>query len=193
MANEGNIKTSILLILLKCIAVGQSNGNESFTGKLFSNYGLLNKLLHFFFFNILFIASFTTLVIRFIEKLSFLSSNFKKQFQDVVYYRNLGCLTLWYWNGDPLNIKWKVENFFNFGGCFSEIKNADILNFSWIKYFGNDFSFLIKWHIWVYYCWNYGPSNLKAELKADFWFQIGIYSRKNCPRHGSGQLPPANS
>ena len=64
---------------------------------------------------------------------------------------------------------------------------------SWIKYFGNDFSFLIKWHIWVYYCWNYGPSNLKAELKADFWLQIGIYSRKNCSRHGSGQLPLANS
>ena len=65
--------------------------------------------------------------------------------------------------------------------------------FSWMKYFGNDFSFLIKWHIWVYYCWNYGPSNLKAELKANFWFQIGIYPRKNRPRHGSGQLPPVNN
>ena len=48
MSNEGNIKTSVLLILLKCIVVGYSNGNESFTGRLFSNYGLLNKLFHFF-------------------------------------------------------------------------------------------------------------------------------------------------
>ena len=49
-----------------------------------------------------------------------------------------------------------------FGAAFSEIKNADILNISLIKYFGNDFA-------------------------------IGIYSSKNCPRHGSGQLPPVSS
>ena len=48
LSDEGNIKTSILLILLKCIVVGYSNGNESFTSWLFSNYGLLNMLLHFF-------------------------------------------------------------------------------------------------------------------------------------------------
>ena len=48
LSNEGNIKASILLILLKCIVVGYSNGNESFTGRLFSNYGPLNMLLHFF-------------------------------------------------------------------------------------------------------------------------------------------------
>ena len=48
LSNEGNIKASILLILLKCIIVGYSNGNESFTGRLFSNYGLLNMLFHFF-------------------------------------------------------------------------------------------------------------------------------------------------
>ena len=48
MPNEGNIKASILLILLKCIFVGCFNGNESFTGRLFSNYGPLNMLFHFF-------------------------------------------------------------------------------------------------------------------------------------------------
>ena len=47
-SNEGNIKTSILQILLKCIVVGYINGNESFTGMLFSNHGLLNKLFYFF-------------------------------------------------------------------------------------------------------------------------------------------------
>ena len=39
---------------------------------------------------------------------------------------------------------------------------------TWIKYFGSYFSFLIKGHLWVCYFWNYEPSNLKAELKADF-------------------------
>ena len=47
MSNEGTIKTSLLLILLKCI-VGYSNGSESLTGELFSNYELLNKLFQFF-------------------------------------------------------------------------------------------------------------------------------------------------
>ena len=71
------------------------------------------------------------------------------------------------------------------------MKNLSIFgaNFSWIKYVGNDFSFLEKGHTSVYYCWNYGPSNLKAELKESF----GVYSRKNCPRHGSARLPPADS
>ena len=90
---EGNIKTSILLILLKCFVVGYSNGNESFTGRLFSNYGLLNKLFHFFQY-LIYSVFHDTFVIRFIRKLSFLSSNFKNQFQDVVYYRKLRCLTL---------------------------------------------------------------------------------------------------
>ena len=47
-SNEGNIKASILSVLLKCSFVGCSNGNESFTGRLFSNYGPLNMLFHFF-------------------------------------------------------------------------------------------------------------------------------------------------
>ena len=33
LSNEGNIKASILLILLKFIDVGRSNENESFTGR----------------------------------------------------------------------------------------------------------------------------------------------------------------
>ena len=48
LSNKGNIKASILLILLKCIAVRYSNGNESFTGRLLSNYRPLNMLFHFF-------------------------------------------------------------------------------------------------------------------------------------------------
>ena len=193
MSNEGNIKASILLILLKCIVVGYSNGNESFTGRLFSNYGPLNMLFHFFRY-LVYSVFHKTFVKTFMKKLSFSSSNFKNLFPYVVYYRKLGCLTLWYWNGGPLKIRcWKFGKFVSFWGCF--FRNRKMLTFwiLWIKYFGNAFSFLIKWYTWVYYCWNYGPSNLKAELKADFWLQIGIYSRKNYPRYGSGQLPPANS
>ena len=48
LSNEWNIKVSILLIFLKCIVGGYSNGNKSFIGRLFSNYGPLNMLFHFF-------------------------------------------------------------------------------------------------------------------------------------------------
>ena len=176
-------------MLLKYIVVDYSNGNERFAGRLFSNYGPLNML--FYFFQYLIYSVFHETFIKKFMKLSFFSLNFKNPFQDIVYYRKLGCLTLWYWNGGPLNIR--LKNLSVSGAVFSEIKKCRHFEFSWIKYFGNDFSFLKKWHIWVYYCWKYEQSNLKAELKVVFWLQIGIYSRKNCPRHGPGQLPPANS
>ena len=104
LSKEGNIKSSVLLILLKCIVAGYSNGNESFTGRLFSNYGPLNMLFHFFRY-LIYSVFHETFVKKFMKKLSFFSSNFKNPFQDVVYYRKLGCLTLWYWNGGPLNIR----------------------------------------------------------------------------------------
>ena len=100
----GKFKTSIFLILLKCIVVGHSNVNESLTARLFSNYGLVNMLFHFFRY-LTYSVFHETFVKKFMKKLSFFSSNFKNPFQDVVYYRKLGCLTLWYWNGGPLNIR----------------------------------------------------------------------------------------
>ena len=196
MSNEGKIKASIFLILLKCIVVEYSNGNESFAGRLFSNYGPLNML----------IPSFS------ISNLNYFSRGFCQKFYEENFLFKLKlqksmsiCSILqkmrmsnfvWFvilkWSPFEFKVKsWKICPFLEM--FFSEIKNADVSNFSWIKYVGNDFSFLEKGHIWVYYCWNYGPLNLKAELKADFWLQIGVYSRKNCPRHGSGWLPPANS
>ena len=49
MSNEGNIKTPILLMLhFRVSVVGYSNGNESSTGRIFSNCGLLNLLFQFF-------------------------------------------------------------------------------------------------------------------------------------------------
>ena len=93
----------ILLILLKFIVVGYSNGNESFTDKLFSNYGPLNTLFHFFRYLIRSIFH-ETFVKTFMKKPSFFSSNFKNPFWDGVCYWKLGCLILRYCNG-PLNIR----------------------------------------------------------------------------------------
>ena len=65
-------------------------------------------------------------------------------------------------------IEYKIKNWHLsfFGVVLSQIKNVDILNFLWIKYFGNDFPFLMKWHIWVSYCWNYGPSKLESRTES---------------------------
>ena len=71
----------------------------------------------------------------FMKKLSFFSSDFKNSFQNVVCYRKLGCLTLWYW---IFPLKGKNLKTLSILSAFAEIKN--ILNFSWIKYFGNYFS-----------------------------------------------------
>ena len=60
--------------------------NESFTGRLFSNYGSLNMLFHFFRY-LIYSVFHETFVKKFMKKLSFFSSNFKKPFQDAVYYR----------------------------------------------------------------------------------------------------------
>ena len=39
-------------------------------------------------------------------------------------------------------------------------KKDDIFNFLSVKYFDKRLSFPKIWHVWVKYCWNYGPSNL---------------------------------
>ena len=48
MSNEGNIKASVFADTSKCIVVNYFDGSESFTGRLLSNYGPVNMLLHFF-------------------------------------------------------------------------------------------------------------------------------------------------
>ena len=70
LSNEGNIKASVLLILLKYIVVGYSNGNKSFTGRLLSNYGPLNMLFRFFRYLIYSVFQ-ETLVKEFLKKLLF--------------------------------------------------------------------------------------------------------------------------
>ena len=60
LSNEGNVNASILLILLKCIVLGCSDGNESFIGKLFQVTG--RWICYSIFFDISFIVFFTRLL-----------------------------------------------------------------------------------------------------------------------------------
>ena len=60
LSNKGNINASILLILLKCIVLGCSDGNESFIGKLFQVTG--RWICYSIFFDISFIVFFTRLL-----------------------------------------------------------------------------------------------------------------------------------
>ena len=122
MSNEGNIKTWLLLILLKVLLwvilmkmkVSQV-GCSQITG-CWICYSIFRYLIYSVFYE--------TFVKRFMEKLSFYSSNFENQFQDEVYYRKLGCLTLRYWNGSPLNITYKAKKFAHFWVCFFRNKKC---------------------------------------------------------------------
>ena len=104
LSNGANVKASILLVVLKCIVVDYSNGNGSFIGRLFSNMG--HWICYSIFSDISFIVFFTRLLSKSLwRNYPFSAQISKNQFQDIVYYRKLRCLTLWYWNGGPLNIK----------------------------------------------------------------------------------------
>ena len=75
-------------------------------------------------------------------------------------------------------------------------KKDDIFNFLSVKYFGKRLSFPKIWHVWVKYCWNYGPSNLlfrftqhilqrpkNRQMKKtinSLIYLIGNYYRKKC-------------
>ena len=124
LSNEGNIKASIFLILLKCIVVAYFNGNVSFTGRLFKvravEYAipfLFYFILFYFIWYLIYSVFHEAFVKKFMKKLSFFSSNLKNPF----------------------------------GAVFSETKRCWHFEFLWIKYVGNDFSFLIERHLWVYY------------------------------------------
>ena len=123
MSNEGNIKASILLILLKCIVVGYSNGNESFTGRLFSNYGPLNMLFHFFRY-LIYSVFHKTFVKKFMKKLSFFSSNFKKSISrcSILQKIRMSNFVILKWRPFEYKIKsWKICPFL---GCFFRNKKC---------------------------------------------------------------------
>ena len=107
------------------------------------------------FFDISFIVFFTRLLSNCLWKNYTFSAQVSKTHFKMYY--NTKMATLWIW------VK-KLKTLYVLGNAFSEIKNAGIFNFSWIKYFCNYFSFQIKWHVRVCYCWNFGPLNLKQTF-----------------------------
>ena len=81
------------------------------------------------FFDISFIAFLTKLVKKFMKKPSFFSSNFRNPFQDVVYYRKVGCLIrILKWRTFEYKLKSR-KNLSIFGTVY--IRNKKILTF-WI-------------------------------------------------------------
>ena len=127
LSNEGNIKTSILLILLKCIVVGYSNGNENFTGRMFSNHGLLNILLHFF--RYLIYSVFHDFCQKAYEE-TFSAQISKINFKIQCILQKIGMSNFVILKWRPFEYKVKSCKICPFLGLFSEIKNADNLNFS---------------------------------------------------------------
>ena len=67
-------------------------------------YGLLNLL--FYLFNFLFMF----ILMRLSSKTIIFNANLQNSLQDLVDYRILGCQTLRYKNGDPLNIRQYFNN-----------------------------------------------------------------------------------
>ena len=128
MSNEGNIKASILLILLKCIVAGYPNRNESLTGRLFSNYGSLNILLHFFRY-LIYSVFHETFVKNFMKKLSFFQFKFQKPISRCSILQEIKMSNFVILKWQPFEGK-KLKKLSIFGVVFTEIKNADILNFS---------------------------------------------------------------
>ena len=91
--DEGNIQISLLMIHLKCTIAHYANLNSSSINKLFLHYRPLNILFRFFRFHFN-VYSKEAFVKKFMKQLSFFNTIFKYSFQDVVYYRILGCQTL---------------------------------------------------------------------------------------------------
>ena len=86
-----NIATSLLMIHLKRTAGHYANLNSSsIMNKLFLSRGPSNILFCLFVFNFLFMVILTS----FCQELSFFDTNFQNSFQDLLYYKILGCQTL---------------------------------------------------------------------------------------------------
>ena len=93
--NERNFTISFLMIHSKCSVVHYVDLNPSCINKPFLNYGPLNMLFRFF--RLLIHLYFKDAFVKnFMKKLSIFNTNFHNSCQDVLYYRILGCQTLWY-------------------------------------------------------------------------------------------------
>ena len=86
----------LLMMNLKCTVVQYSNLNLGSINKPFLIYGTLNMLFPFFFFFrfLIYVYFNDAFVKKIMKQLSFFNANFQNSFQDVVYYKTLGCQTL---------------------------------------------------------------------------------------------------
>ena len=130
LSNEWNIKVSILLILLKCVAVGYSNGNESFTARLFSKYGSFNMLFHFFRY-LIYSVFHWTFVKQFMKRLFFFQLKFQQFISRCSILQKIRMSNFVILKSKKGR---KLKNLSIFQAVFSEIKDPDILNISWIKF-----------------------------------------------------------
>ena len=119
MSNEENIKASILLVLLKCIVVGYFNGNESFTGRLFSNYKLQAFEYAIPFFPISHLWCFLRDFCRNVyEETILFQPKFQKAISKCSMLRKIRMSNFVILKWRPFEYKVKVENFVHFWGCF---------------------------------------------------------------------------
>ena len=139
MSNEGNIKVSILLILLKCTVVGYSNINKTFTGRLFSNYGLLNMLFHFFSISHLYCFS-RDLYQKVYEETTLFQLKFQNPISRCSILQKIKMCNFVILKWRPFEYKVKSWKICSFLGLFFRNKKMLTFEFSWMKYFGNDFS-----------------------------------------------------
>ena len=134
MSNEGNIKDSMLLILLKSIVAG-SNGNER---PEVSCFQITSRWICYSIFFDISLMFFTRLSSKSLwRNYPFSAQISKVHFKLQHITEKLRCLTFWYWNGGSLNRRWKVVRFWGF---FFKNKKCWHFEFSWIKYFRNYFS-----------------------------------------------------
>ena len=90
--SERNTATLLLMVHLKCTVAHYANLNSRPINKPY-----LRAVEYAIFFNFSFTFILTRLLSKTLwKKLSFFNINFQNSFQDVVYYRILGCQTLWY-------------------------------------------------------------------------------------------------
>ena len=112
--NERNVTTSLLMIHLKCTVV-HSNLNPSSVNNPFLNYGPLNMQFLFFFFRFFIYVYYNeNFAKEIMNQLSFFNANFWNSFQNVVYYKILGRVTLWYWKGGTLNVRQNLKKMASF-------------------------------------------------------------------------------
>ena len=90
--NESYITSSLLMIHLKCTAVHDANLKSSYTNKPLLNYEPSKMLLPFFSQVFIYVYFHEAFVKKLnIKKLSFFITNLQNSFQDLLYYRILGC------------------------------------------------------------------------------------------------------